>query len=97
MRQRLCGSRTLSHRNSPIACRLQRAETAWKGLCARSDLAIVTVVGNREGVSHVGTGALDMPLLSQSGLELGLGLIHDDRAHEPGLELDGENADLLSI
>ena len=45
----------------------------------------------------VGAGALHIPLLSQCGLELGLGLRQDQRAHQPVLELDGEDADLLSI
>jgi len=30
-------------------------------------------------------------------VQLGLGLIQDDRADEAGVELDGEEADLLAI
>jgi len=45
----------------------------------------------------VGAGALHIPLLRQRALELGLSLSQDPRAHQPVLELDGEDADLFSI
>jgi hypothetical protein len=52
---------------------------------------------NRQRVLEVGASALHIPLLGQGGLELGLGLIQDDRAHEPGPERHGEEADLLPV
>ncbi len=44
-----------------------------------------------------GAGAQYVPLLGQGGLKLGLGLGHDDRAHESRPELDGNEADLFPV
>ena len=45
----------------------------------------------------IGAGTLDVSLLSEGSLELGLSLIQDDGAHYPALDLGGEEPDLLSV
>ena len=56
-----------------------------------------TAAQNRQCMLLVGTGSEYVPLLGQGGLKLGLCLRHDDRAHEPGPELNGKETDLLPI
>jgi hypothetical protein len=70
-------------------------DASCSGLAATANEWSGAATEDRERMFQVGAGALHVALLGQRGLELGLGLIQDDRAHEPGPELGGEEADLL--